>query len=138
MDRALRDAVRRRADHRCEYCRLREVHDPRARRYRFHVEHVIARQHGGSDDDANLALACHYCNLRKGPNLSGLDPDGDGETLVPLFHPRRDVWSNHFRHDGAHILGLSPTGRATVWVLQMNGSRRVELREALLRSGQLD
>jgi 5-methylcytosine-specific restriction endonuclease McrA len=34
---------------------------------RFHIEHVIPRQHGGSDDADNLALACPDCNLRKGP-----------------------------------------------------------------------
>jgi hypothetical protein len=29
---------------------------------------------GGSDDPDNLALACHHCNLHKGPNLAGVDP----------------------------------------------------------------
>ncbi|HXK07029.1 MAG TPA: HNH endonuclease [Verrucomicrobiae bacterium] len=38
------------------------------------MEHIIAKQHGGPDDADNLALACHRCNLRKGPNLTGIDP----------------------------------------------------------------
>lgn len=25
----------------------------------------------------NLALACWFCNLKKGPNLAGIDPDAD-------------------------------------------------------------
>jgi 5-methylcytosine-specific restriction endonuclease McrA len=39
-----------------------------------HIEHIIAKQHGGSDDSENLALACHRCNVRGGPNLTGIDP----------------------------------------------------------------
>ncbi|MGH8524445.1 MAG: HNH endonuclease, partial [Gammaproteobacteria bacterium] len=60
---AARNLVRQRASERCEYCRLPEnvVQIP------FHVEHVIAKQHGGSDDPANLCLACDRCNLYKGP-----------------------------------------------------------------------
>ena len=86
MDAAIRDLVRRRAGNRCEYCRLPQSALPHAP---FHVEHVVAKQHGGSDDTVNLALACDRCNLHKGPNLSGIDTE-TGVT-VPLFHPRKDV-----------------------------------------------
>jgi 5-methylcytosine-specific restriction endonuclease McrA len=94
-----------------------------------HVEHIVAKQHGGSDDAENLALACHRCNLQKGPNLAGIDPVS-GE-LVPLFHPRRDEWNNHFRLLEVHIEGVTPTRRATVKVLAMNDARRLELRTEL-------
>ena len=70
MDAATRHLVRQRADERCEYCKLRQEHCE----LRHHIEHIIAKQHGGSDDDENLALACHRCNLHKGPNLTGIDP----------------------------------------------------------------
>ena len=70
MDAATRDVVRRRAGNRCEYCLLRQEYN----RLTHHVEHIVAKQHGGRDDVDNLALACHRCNLRKGPNLSGVDP----------------------------------------------------------------
>ena len=80
MDTATRDLVRRRADERCEYCRLRQAHSA----FRHHVEHIIAKQHGGSDDAENLALACHRCNFRKGPNLSRIDPS-DGASRA-VFH----------------------------------------------------
>jgi len=28
----------------------------------FHIEHVISKQHGGSNDPNGLALACDRCN----------------------------------------------------------------------------
>ena len=86
MEAAIRDLVRRRAGNRCEYCGLPQSAVPHAP---FHVEHVVARQHGGSDDPVNLALACDRCNLHKGPNLSGIDPEADA--TVSLFHPRNDA-----------------------------------------------
>ena len=54
MDERLRQTVRERADHRCEYCCLRQEAEPF---FAYHVEHIVARQHGGTDDNANLALA---------------------------------------------------------------------------------
>jgi hypothetical protein len=59
MDESLREFVRRRAEDRCEYCRLDQDDDPL---FLFHVEHIIAQQHGGSDFPTNLALACHEWN----------------------------------------------------------------------------
>lgn len=52
MDRATRLEVRNRADNRCEYGRLRQRHEEENP---FHVEHIIAQQHGGTDDPGNLA-----------------------------------------------------------------------------------
>ena len=125
MDAATRDLVRRRAENRCEYCQFPQEYSELT----HHVEHIVAKQHGGSDDAENLALACHRCNLQKGPNLAGIDPVS-GE-LVPLFHPRRDEWNNHFRLLEVHIEGVTPTRRATVKVLAMNDARRLELRTEL-------
>ena len=131
MDAATRDFVRRRADNRCEYCLLRQEHSDLT----HHIEHIVAKQHGGRDDIENLALACHRCNLRKGPNLTGVDP-GSGE-LVPLFHPRRDQWAEHFLFRGVRIEGITAAGRATVHVLAMNDARRLDLRSELLAHGEL-
>ena len=131
MDAATREFVRRRADNRCEYCLLRQEHSELT----HHVEHIIAKQHGGSEDADNLALACHRCNLRKGPNLTGIDPR-TGE-VAPLFHPRRDRWAEHFLLRGVHIEGITPIGRGTVQVLAMNDARRLELRAELGAHGQL-
>jgi hypothetical protein len=126
MKRSLRQFVRERAGHRCEYCHLPDSAVPAAR---FHVEHIIAKQHGGSDGLDNRCWSCHRCNLKKGPNLSGRDPlTGD---IVSLFHPRRQRWSKHFQWVGAVLLGQTKTGRATVAVLDINDPYRVELREVL-------
>jgi hypothetical protein len=95
---------------------------------RFHVEHIVSRQHGGADDPSGLALACDRCNAYKGPNLTSIDPDT--LDVAALFNPRGDAWSDHFADRGGRILGLTPKGRATVRLLNMNAPRRVELRNA--------
>jgi hypothetical protein len=122
MDAVARKEVRERARNRSEYCHLPQE----AAGLRHHIEHIVARKHGGSNAMENLALACHRCNLHKGSNLSGIDPD-TGE-IAALFHPRRDRWSDHFRWHGVRVEGVTPQGRATVQVLRMNDARRLELR----------
>ena len=131
MDATTRDLVRRRAGERCEYCRLHQE----STGLKHHVEHIVAKQHGGSDDANNLALACHRCNLHKGPNLTGIDPQSG--QVASLFHPRRDRWSGHFIFEGAYIIGISEVGRATVRVLNMNDARRLELRTEILKHSRL-
>jgi hypothetical protein len=129
----LREAVRNRAGGRCEYCRLRQEH---YRLWRHQIEHVIPKKHGGTDDEDNLALACVRCNLGKASNLSGID--GETWRIVTLFNPRTDDWFDHFGFDGPRIVGLTPTGRATVSVLNMNEPDRLRLRMELLRNDELD
>jgi len=123
MDLATRNLVRERAGDRCEYCRLPQSAIPLAT---FHVEHITAKQHGGSDDPSNLALSCHHCNLHKGPNLSGIDPE-TGQ-IITLFDPRRDEWDHHFTLRGLVIEGLTPIGRTTIRVLAMNSQSQLEAR----------
>jgi len=122
-----RKEVRRRANTRCEYCRLSED----ASEVTFHVEHIRAKQHGGNDELSNLALACDRRNFFKGPNLSAIDST-TGE-IVTLFHPRQDVWSKHFLMQNAEIVGVTPCGRATADLLQMNAPKRIQLRAALIQ-----
>lgn len=92
----------------------------------LHVEHIIPRKHGGSDDLSNLALACIDCNLHKGANLSGLDPETG--MLTALFHPRQQRWENHFESEGIRIVGKTDIGRTTVQVLNMNSADQIDLR----------
>lgn len=92
------------------------------------MEHIVARQHGGADDPAGLALACDRCNAFKGPNLTSIDPDTGA--IVLLFNPRVDIWENHFELREGHVCGTTPAGRATVRLLNMNAPRRVDLRQA--------
>jgi 5-methylcytosine-specific restriction endonuclease McrA len=125
MEAVIKVQVRARAGDRCEYCRIHQHHYL----ITFHIEHIVARQHGGSDNATNLALACHFCNRQKGPNLAGLDPDTG--RLTRLFHPRTDVWSAHFQSHAGRRLGRTPVGRTTVRVLNMNQPDRVRLRVEL-------
>ena len=130
MDAGLRELVRRRAGNCCEYCLLpQEVSE-----LRFHIEHIIPRQHGGEDEAENLALACPECNLRKGPNLSGIEPTTGN--IVALFHPRRDQWSEHFAWNGVNLFGKTAVGRTTVQVLDQNDPDRMAIRKGLRSCGQ--
>ncbi|MGZ3390286.1 MAG: HNH endonuclease [Isosphaeraceae bacterium] len=131
MDATIKRSVRDRARHRCEYCRLPQAAQPYVT---LHIEHVLPRKHGGSDDPSNLALACERCNAFKGTDLSGIDPD-TGQ-VERLFDPRTQVWADHFELRGALILGRTSTGRATVAVLGMNEDRRVLLRAEILTLGE--
>lgn len=119
----VRRLVRERAGHRCEYCRTRQQDEPFVT---YQVEHIVPRQHGGQDDEGNLALACPQCNLHKGPNLTGIDPETGA--IKPLFHPRLQSREDHFEARGPLVFGKTPTGRVSVRVLAMNDEPRVELR----------
>lgn len=125
MTEAKRALVRQRAGDRCEYCGLSQADSPLAP---LHIEHICPRKHGGTDDEANLCLACIDCNLSKGSNLAGYDPLTG--TLTPLFHPRRDRWDERFTFEGIYLTGKTPTGRTTVQVLDMNSDDRLGLRAA--------
>ncbi len=86
----VRATVERRAQGACEYCRL-----PQAASLLPHqVDHIIGRQHRGTDELENLCLCCVRCNLKKGPNIASVDPDTG--SIVALFHPRRHLWDDHF------------------------------------------
>jgi hypothetical protein len=90
--------------------------------------YIIPRKHSGSDDLDNLALACIDCNLHKGPNLAGIDPETGN--VVPLFHPRRQPWAEHFQWQGIRLAGKTPTGRATIQVLNINSEEQLALRSS--------
>lgn len=125
MDSATRLAVRQRAGNACEYCRRQQEDSPLIT---LQVEHIIPRKHDGNDDLNNLALACVDCNLKKSSDLAGLDPETG--ILTPLFHPRSNVWSEHFRMEGFRVRGLSAIGRTTVQVLDLNSPARLRVRRA--------
>jgi hypothetical protein len=131
MDESLAEAVRRRAGHACEYCKLPDSLHPGP----FEVEHVIAQQHGGKTLLSNLAYSCLHCNRHKGPNLAGIDPITSRTRLVRLFHPRRHKWSHHFCFDGPRLVGRTRIGRVTVHVLAMNDLLRIALRKELIAEG---
>lgn len=119
-----------RARSRCEYCRIPASGFP----VLFHVDHIIARQHGGRTDLDNLALSCFHCNRHKGPNIAGIDKSG---AVVRLFHPRNDAWAAHFLWDGPELTGRTAVGRVTIGVLSINHPSMLAVRAALMREGVL-
>ena len=110
------------------------LHYPSAIRLRHQIDHIIARQHGGSEDASNLALCCVHCNLHKGPNVAGID--SITQEVVRLYHPRRDKWREHFAWRGAVLIGLTSVGRATIQVLAVNDPNTIAVREALVTEGR--
>jgi len=127
---ALKQAVFDRAHGCCEYCVSQAAYssDP------FSGEHIIPRSRGGTDELENLANSCLGCNYRKFISLDAIDPL-TGER-VPLYHPCRDRWDDHFAwsEDFTLIEGRTPTGRATVEKLQLNREGVVNLRRVLVAS----
>lgn len=121
-----------RANRRCEYCHVPSA----AFRGPFHVDHILARQHGGQTDLDNLALACGCCNRHKGPNIAGRDRE-TGE-MVRLFHPRHDQWADHFAWNGPDLIGKTQIGRVTIDVLAINHPGLRAIRVALRNEGIYD
>ena len=91
---------------------------------------------GGTDEPANLAFSCQGCNNHKYTAVTALDP-ATGAT-VTLFHARRQRWEDHFswNEDFTLVIGLTPTGRATVEKLRLNREGIVNLRKVLRRAGE--
>ena len=131
MSNWLRDEVRQRAGRRCEYCRLAENLHPS----RFTLEHILAEKYGGPTQLQNLAWSCLHCNLHKGTDLVGRLGGGQRGKLIPLFNPRRQRWSHHFRFEGPYVTARTATGRVTVSALAMNDADRVQLRQTLIAEG---
>ena len=115
--------IRERAAQRCEYCGVPQEHQEAT----FHIDHVMPRSAGGETSLANLALACVSCSLRKGARRAAEDPST--RALAALFNPRSDVWMDHLcASDDGLLVGLTPTGRATIELLRMNRPLAVALR----------
>lgn len=128
----LRQAVAERARGDCEYCRSQARFAMQA----FSVEHIAPRSREGETVMDNLALACQGCNNHKYQKIEGRDPLS-GE-VVPLFHPRRQRWRDHFAWNGDRtlIVGLTAEGRATVEELRLNRPGLVNLRRILFDAGE--
>jgi HNH endonuclease len=119
----LRRLVIRRSGGRCEYCHLSQA----GQEATFHIDHVTPVTAGGQTLVENLALACVSCSLRKGARQTAVDPGTGVE--APLYHPRHDLWSEHFAWRGVRLLGLTATGRATIDALDLNRPLILAIRE---------
>lgn len=129
---AKRVHVAQRAGFLCEYCHSPEGHST----HPFSMEHIIPQVHGGSDDLDNLALSCQGCNSHKYTRTEVIDPE-TGDTS-PLFHPRLQHWGAHFAwsEDLIRLVGVTPTGRGTVHLLQLNRPGLLTLRRTLAATGE--
>ena len=126
-----RAQVKSRAEHCCEYCLSHEPYSPDT----FSIEHIIPVVKGGTNRTSNLANACQGCNNRKYTSIEGLDLVTGAS--VPLYHPRRDKWSEHFawNEDFSLVIGLTPIGRATTVKLDLNRKGVVNLCKVLAPLG---
>ncbi|MGE0130963.1 MAG: HNH endonuclease [Blastocatellales bacterium] len=123
---SLRRLVEQRAGNRCEYCLLLAI----VSTIPHEVDHVVAEKHGGETEEDNLALACWRCNRRKGSDLGSFDPLTGNFSF--LFNPRTQSWDEHFEMLADHsILGITPEGRTTVSLLQLNEESRVTERRRI-------
>lgn len=127
---SLRLLVIKRADDRCEYCRLHQEDTA----FTLEIDHIVAVKHRGQTTADNLALCCLPCNRHKGSDLATVDPIT--LEVVALFNPRNQKWTDHFRLDGARIVGTTPVGRATVALLQMNALDRLLARQDAIFQGR--
>ena len=128
----LRESVMLRVHNCCEYCQSQDKFSPDY----FTIDHVLPLEEGGTDELSNLAYACFLCNRLKSNKTTVFDLIS--QTYVPIFNPRIHSWQEHFAWNGEylHIIGLTPTGRGTVEVLQLNRKKLLEYRMALIAFGE--
>jgi len=127
----IRLLIAERAQNRCEYCQCRSDCACES----FEGEHILPVSKGGSNESDNLAFTCRGCNSRKSDRI--IANDILTRQFVPLFNPRLENWYSHFAwtEDFLHIIGLTPTGRATVDALQLNRIGVVNLRMLMKLGG---
>lgn len=130
LPQSLRKFVAERAGFRCEYCRVSEGDS----NFAYHIEHIISRQHGGSDHSDNLAWSCSICNWKKGSNISTVLEESD--LPIPLFNPRKDKWHDHFQVENGEILPQTLIGAATAKLLGFNTPDNIIERKELVEAGR--
>ncbi len=119
----LRRLVIERAANRCEYCGLSQISQIAT----FHIDHIIPVAAGGETIEDNLALACVSCSLHKSARLTAVDPISSSE--APLYNPRKELWTSHFRWERLQLVGITAIGRATVVALALNRPTVLLIRE---------
>ncbi|MFT5195137.1 MAG: hypothetical protein ACI9EW_003104 [Cellvibrionaceae bacterium] len=124
--------VRKRANGLCEYCRSPEMFSTEL----FSVEHIVPVALDGKTELDNLALACMRCNGHKYIKIDATDPVSGKR--ASLFHPRNDLWQDHFDWSGdfLEVIGMTPVGRGTVEALKLNRPHVQNLRRALFAIGE--
>lgn len=119
------------AGNRCGYC----LSHQRYTMSKLEIEHLIPKSVGGTNAEENLWLSCGLCNRYKGTQTTGFDEET--QKFHSLYNPRKQNWAEHFSWsaDGAFIVGITPTGRATVNALKLNNDIAVEVRRHWILAG---
>lgn len=126
----IRKKVAERALFKCEYCLIREEDMV----FPYQIDHIISKKHKGGSEMDNLAFACSMCNQFKGTDIAScLTPNG---AVIPLFHPRKQDWEDHFKYLNGEILAKTEVGEATAQLLHFNSSDRIMLRKLLEQVGR--
>src|SRR5262245_49758853 len=125
-----RQQVTERANGLCEYCQTAEIIV-----VMLEVDHIKPEVAGGETYLDNLCLVCRGCNSFKHDFQPAVDPETS--QVVALFNPRAERLDDHFKwnDDGTLIIGLSPTGRATIERLRMNREGIVTSRRLWVEAG---
>jgi HNH endonuclease len=102
----------------------------------FNAEHITPESQGGTSELDNLAQSCENCNGHKQIKTHAKDPQTG--TLVALFHPRKELWNEHFvwAKDSVYMEGITPQGRATVICLHLNNASVLNMRRLLKLVGE--
>jgi hypothetical protein len=116
----------------CAYCRTAESLTVTF----FEFEHIVPLTKGGETVFENLCLACPSCNRYKAVRQTAVDPTTQEE--VSLFHPQQQSWGDHFEwnEEATEIVGLTPTGRATITALKMNRPQLIRVRWMWVKMGE--
>lgn len=127
----LREVVANHFRHRCCYCLTPE----NIVGAELTIDHIIPQALGGASIEDNLCLACWRCNLLKRDRIVAVDPETG--MVARLFNPRQENWFEHFswQADGLMIVGLTPTGRATVNALRLNRVTLLNARRFWIEAG---
>lgn len=116
----------------CEYCKSPKAFSTEL----FTNDHIIPVSKDGTNEFENLAYSCSGCNTFKHDKAevyhAGLDK------MISLFHPRKQVWSEHFawNKDYTQIIPLTPIGYVTIEQLQLNREQLQNLRAVLVIVGK--
>ena len=127
----IQEMVKQRDKNRCSYCLSAAQYAYQT----FHIDHILPIAKGGTDDIENLCLSCSWCNSSKATKVNGLDLETNKR--VPLFNPRKDLWSDHFEWgvDKVSIQGKTAIGRITVKALKMNRPEALRVRRNWASAG---
>jgi len=128
----LRQQIAKRDRFRCCYCPTLEAITGAY----FTIDHILPEALGGQTTLDNLCLACWPCNLPKAKRIVAVDLEIN--EVVRLFHPTQQRWHENFAWsaDGLLIIGLTPTGRATITALRLNAPEQVNGRRIWIEAGR--